>query len=215
MSNSKKQLAFVIEVDRCIGCKGCQVACKMENGTALGSDRIKVRKVGPIGTYPDLQMYFLPTMCQQCADPVCVRVCPTGAVFKSKVDGVIHIDREKCIGCHSCNNECPYHANTFSEAHNNMDKCTICLNSRAQGEEPACVRNCSGRALHYGDVNDPESEVSKLIAEAGEEHVFQLQDFDNHPSARYILKGAKWQDILPQELDELSWGKGGSRYYEQ
>ena len=74
MSNSKKQLAFVIEVDRCIGCKGCQVACKMENGTALGSDRIKVRKVGPIGTYPNLQMYFLPTMCQQCEDPVCVRV---------------------------------------------------------------------------------------------------------------------------------------------
>ena len=179
----KKQLAFVVELDRCIGCKGCQVACKMENGTPLGSDRIKVRKVGPTGTYPNLEMYFLPTMCQQCEEPVCARVCPTGAIYKNESDGVVKIDREKCIGCHSCNNACPYHANTF-------------------------------KALHYGDVNDPDSEVSRLLAEAGEDHVFQFQDFGNHPSARYILKHAAWQDILPQELDVVSFGKGGKKYYE-
>ncbi|BAK46017.1 MAG: 4Fe-4S dicluster domain-containing protein [Lachnospiraceae bacterium] len=210
----KKQLAFVVELDRCIGCKGCQVACKMENGTPLGSDRIKVRKVGPTGTYPNLEMYFLPTMCQQCEEPVCARVCPTGAIYKNESDGVVKIDREKCIGCHSCNNACPYHANTFSEARNNMDKCTICFQERANGEEPACVKNCSGKALHYGDVNDPDSEVSRLLAEAGEDHVFQFQDFGNHPSARYILKHAAWQDILPQELDVVSFGKGGKKYYE-
>ena len=198
------QYAFVIEVDRCIGCKGCQVSCKMENGTPLGSDRIKVRQVGPIGDYPDITMYFLPTMCQQCADPVCVRVCPTGAVYKSPKDGVVRIDTRKCIGCRSCNQECPYHANTYSIGRNNMDKCTICMQLREVGETPACVSNCAGRALHFGDIMDPESEVSKLIAEAGEEHVHQLEDFGNHPSARYILKKAKWQDVLPQALDEVS-----------
>ena len=209
-----KQLAFVIELDRCIGCKGCQVACKMENGTDLGSDRTKVRMVGPIGTFPKLQMYFLPTMCQQCESPVCVRVCPTGAVYKSKVDGVVRIEPKKCIGCKSCNKECPYHANTFSEMRQAMDKCTICSEAREKGEDPACVKNCSGRALHFGDINDPKSEVSRLIEEAGEGHVFSLKDFDNHPSTRYILKNMEWQDILPQEIDEVSFGKKGGRYYE-
>lgn len=208
-----KQYAFVIELDRCIGCKGCQVACKMENGTTLGSDRIKVRAVGPFGTYPDLQMYFLPTMCQQCENPVCVRVCPSGAVYKSKEDGVVRIETPKCIGCHSCNKECPYHANTFSETQRAMDKCTICAQLREEGEDPACVKNCSGKALHYGDINDPDSEVSRLLREAGEENVYRLRDFGNGPSTRYILKNAQWQDILPPELDEVSFGRGG-RYYE-
>lgn len=204
-----KQYAFVIELDRCIGCKGCQVACKMENGTTLGSDRTKVRAVGPTGTFPNLEMYFLPTMCQQCENPVCVRVCPSGAVYKSREDGVVRIDSMKCIGCHSCNQECPYHANTFSEMRRSMDKCTLCAEARERGEEPACVRNCSGRALHFGDINDPESEVSRLIREAGEGHVFRLRDFGNGPSTRYILKHTQRQDVLPPELDEVSFGKGG------
>lgn len=202
------QLAFVIELDRCIGCKGCQVACKMENGTPLGSDRIKVRQVGPTGVFPALELYFLPTMCQQCEDPVCVKVCPSGAVYKGRTDGVVQIETMKCIGCGSCNRECPYHANTFSEMGRTMDKCTLCAQARGEGEMPACVRNCSGRALHYGDITDPESEVSRLLAQAGEDHVFRLRDFGNRPSTRYILKHARWQDILPPELDTPNFETG-------
>lgn len=206
-----KQLAFVIEVDRCIGCKGCQVACKMENGTELGADRIKVRAVGPTGVYPNLEMYFLPTMCQQCENPVCVQVCPSGAIYKGREDGVIRIDPKKCIGCQSCNDECPYKANTFSQTSRAMDKCTLCAESRAAGEEPACVKNCPGSAMHYGDINDPESEVSKLLQAAGEGHVYSLQDFGNKPSTRYILMHDTWQDVLPMALDEVSFSKGGRK----
>lgn len=198
----KKQLAFVVELDRCIGCKGCQVACHMENGTPLGTNRIKVHQVGPYGTFPELGMYFLPSMCQQCENPSCVRVCPTGAIWKNEADGVIELDTDKCIGCQSCNRACPYHVNTFSETRNVMDKCTLCVNSRAAGDGPACVRNCAGRALHWGDLADPESEVSKLLREAGEEHVFALRDEGNHPSGRYILRREVWQDLLPGELEE-------------
>lgn len=203
-----KQLAFVIELDRCIGCKACQVSCKMENNTTLGSDRTKVRTVGPIGIHPNLEMYFLPTACQQCEKPVCVEVCPSGAIYKRREDGVVAIDPKKCIGCHICNEECPYHANTFSEMRRVMDKCNLCAESRAEGEQPACIRNCSGRALHYGDINDPNSEVSKLLKEAGEENVYSLKDFGNKPSTRYILKTATWQDVLPLALDEASMMKG-------
>ena len=198
----KKQLAFVVELDRCIGCRACQVACHLENGTPLGAHRIKVHQVGPFGSYPDLHMYFLPAMCQQCEEPVCARVCPTGAIWKNEADGVVLLDTTKCIGCGSCNRACPYHVNTFSETRKVMDKCTLCVQSRAAGEAPACIRNCAGRALHFGDVNDPESEVSKLLREA-EGHVYALRDAGNHPSGRYILRREEWRDLLPQELEEV------------
>ncbi len=203
-----KQFTFVVDVDRCIGCKGCQVSCKMENGTTLGCDRMKIRQVGPTGTYPNLEMYFLATMCQQCENPVCLEVCPNGAIYKRKEDGVVLIDHKKCIGCQSCNKKCPYHATTYNENSRTMDKCTLCLEAREAGEEPACVRNCAGRALHYGDINDPNSEVSKMIKEAGEEHVFTIRNFGNNPTTRYILRHATWQDVLPHGLDEVSSKKG-------
>ncbi len=93
-----KQCTFVIELDRCIGCKGCQVACKMEHGTALGCDRIKIREVGPSGVFPNLEMYFIPAVCQQCENPPCVDICPTDAIYRSEEDGVTLIDYDKCIG---------------------------------------------------------------------------------------------------------------------
>ena len=102
-----KQYAFVIELDRCIGCKGCQVACKMENGTDLGSDRTKVRQIGPIGKYPNLQMYFLPTMCQQCENPVCAHGAFLGTggrvavVARRGVEVQVHVGiRPRGVGAH-------------------------------------------------------------------------------------------------------------------
>ncbi|MDF2655550.1 MAG: [NiFe]-hydrogenase apoprotein ferredoxin-type subunit [Bacillota bacterium] len=197
------QYCFVVDLDRCIGCKGCQVACKMENQVALGSNRITVREVGPTGTYPDIQMYFLPSMCQQCADPTCVKVCPTGACYKNSSDGVVLINQDQCIACLSCKNACPYELNTYKKELRVMDKCTLCLHQREAGEKPACVKNCSGRALMFGDINDPESEVSVKLKEAGSENVHSLRDFGNGPSVRYILRKAKWHDVLPQECSQL------------
>ena len=198
-----KQYAMVVEADRCIGCKGgCQVACKTENEVALGRSRSTLYHMGPTGVYPDLQMYFLPVMCQQCEDPSCVDVCPTGACYKDEDDGVIYIDQDLCIGCQSCKKACPFHANNFNKELRVMDKCTGCVQLRDEGEEPACVRNCAGRALHFGDIKDPESEVSKLLA-ANEGHVYTLKDDNgNHPSGRFILKNQKWIDMLPFEFEE-------------
>ena len=203
-----KKMTFVIEVDRCIGCKGCQVSCKLENKVALGANRNQVLTIGPIGTYPDIQMYFLPTMCQHCENPTCAEVCPTGACYQDPEDGVVRIDRNVCIGCQTCAGACPYKANTLNQELRVMDKCNLCEQLREKGEKPACVKNCCGDALHFGDLNDPESEVSKLLAEAGEENVYTLRDEGNKPSVRYILKNAKWIDVLPQEHLEVRRGSG-------
>lgn len=202
-----KKIAFVVEVDRCIGCKGCQVSCKMFNNTALGTNRIQVKTIGPIGVYPDVQMYFLPTMCQQCENPPCADVCPTGATYVNEEDGSILINQDICIGCKSCYNACPYKVNTFNEELRVMDKCTMCINRRENGEVPMCVSNCCGEALHVGDINDPESEVSKIIAAAGEENIYRLRDFGNKPATIYILKNDKWIDVLPQECIETRRGR--------
>lgn len=195
-----KQNIILVDLDRCIGCRGgCQVACKTQHDIALGPSRSKLYTMGPTGTFPDLQMYFIAVMCQQCEHPTCVDVCPTGACYKDESDGVIKIDRASCIGCQSCMRACPYEAIIFNQEMRVADKCDICSELREVGEEPVCVRNCSGRALMFGDINDPDSEVSKAIREAGPENVYALKDFGNEPAGRFILRHAHWLDVLPQE----------------
>lgn len=199
-----KQFVIVADLDRCIGCHGgCQVACKTEHEIALGKSRSTLYTMGPTGKFPDLEMYFLPLMCQQCENPTCVEVCPTGACYKDEADGVIKIDGSVCIGCQSCKRACPYDAIRFNQEMRISDKCNVCAQRRENGEEPACVRNCSGKALLFGDINDPESDVSKALAAAGEENVYALKDFGNKPAGRFILRNAKWIDMLPHEFEAM------------
>ena len=202
-----KKITFVVDLDRCIGCKGCQVACKMANNVALGACRNPVKIVGPTGVYPDIQMYYLPAMCQQCENPPCVEVCPTGACYRNPDDGIILIDGNMCIGCRSCATACPYGATTFNNEMRIMGKCDTCLAARGAGEIPACVRNCAASALHVGDIGDPEGELSELLRLAGENAVHSLRDFGNRPTARYILRFAKWLDLLPQECNDVRRGR--------
>ena len=197
-----KQYSMVVEVDRCIGCHGCQVACKFENSVALGTSRCHTYYMGPTGIFPYLSMYYLTVQCQQCENPSCMEVCPTGACYKDEEDGVVRIDRDICIGCQSCRKACPFHANNFNKELRVMDKCDLCSQLREKGETPACVWNCPGGALHYGDIHDPESEVAKLLA-ASDGHVFTLKDAGgNKPSGRFILKQHKWIDMLPFDFEQ-------------
>lgn len=193
-----KQFVIVIDLDRCIGCRGgCQVACKTEHNIALGESRSKLYTVGPTGKFPDLEMYFMPVMCQQCEIPSCVKVCTTGACYKDLADGVVHIDQDRCIGCQSCKRACPYDVPIFNREMLISDKCDICELRRKKGESPACVKNCSGSAILYGDINDPESAVSKALEMAGEEHIYSLKDFGNRPAGKFILRNARWIEELP------------------
>jgi Fe-S-cluster-containing dehydrogenase component len=189
------QKTLVIDLDRCIGCYSCEASCKLENGVALGVYFNKVLTIGPTGTFPDLEMYYLPAVCQECTDPPCVKVCPTGASYRTE-EGIVLIDKEKCIGCRYCMMACPYGARSFNKEANVVEKCTLCVHLLAIGEKPACVKNCCGRARFFGDINDPNSDASKAIKEAGSGSVHSMPDAGNHPSVRYILhrKTATWKE---------------------
>ena len=189
-----KQLAIVTDLDRCTGCQSCATACAQENSLPPAAYWTRVYQYGPSGDFPELQMYYLPVACQHCAKPACVTACPTGASYK-RADGIVLIDREKCQGCQSCEKACPYHVHFFEAAAKKTQKCTLCVHLVDAGDRPACVKTCTTHALYFGDLDDPESEVSKLIAKAGS-HLL-LAAAGTEPAARYVLRRQEWRGDIP------------------
>jgi Fe-S-cluster-containing dehydrogenase component len=187
---------LVIDLDRCSGCHSCEVHCKMQNKVDLGVYWNKVLLVGPTGTFPDIEQYALPMQCQQCKDAPCAKVCPTGATYRDKKTNVVLINKEKCLGCKYCMMACPYGVRSFNKAEKVVEKCTLCPQLTSAGEKPACVHNCCTGARSYGDLDDPTSDVSKVVAAAGSRNVHALPDVGNHPSTRYILhqETATWRE---------------------
>lgn len=160
----KKRYAFAAIVSRCIDCKACMVACTAENNVPVQFHRNWVKWIGPKGKFPDVGLSFEPGNCNHCDNPPCERVCPTGATYKDEENGLVLIDYDKCIGCKYCMMACPYDARYFDEERGVVDKCTACIQRLQKGEQPACVATCIGGARYFGDLNDPESEISKLLA---------------------------------------------------
>ncbi len=190
---------MVVDLDRCSGCDSCVAACKHENDVPLGVYRNSVQVMGPYGTWPYIEQYWLPRQCQQCENAPCVSVCPTGASYRDEKYGLVLIDAEACIGCQLCMTACPYGARSFDEDRNIVDKCTGCIQRLDEGKEPACVHNCCCGARYFGDLDDPESDAAKAVAAAGEENCHQLSDPDGaQPRTIYILsaKTAEWRETM-------------------
>ena len=155
--------AMVIDLRRCTGCRACTVACKAENNVPEGVFRTWVR-YEEVGTYPATRPRYLPLFCNHCDNPPCVPVCPVLATYK-RDDGLVLIDRDVCIGCGYCIEACPYGARHLNPVQKTADKCTLCAHRLEAGQGPACVATCIGGALTVGDLNDPESDVSQLLAQ--------------------------------------------------
>ena len=160
----KTRYAMVIDARRCYGVQACTVACKAEYKVPLGENRSWVEEVEK-GNYPATSRSFLPRLCNHCDEPACVPVCPTGATWKREEDGIVVIDKNICIGCKYCVQACPYDMRFVNEDTGTADKGDFCIHRVSQGLNPACVEACPSRARIFGDLNDPESEVSKLVAE--------------------------------------------------
>lgn len=173
---------MVIDLRRCIGCHSCSVACKAENKVPLGVYRSWV-KIIEKGTYPNLSRHFLPTLCNQCDYPSCVINCPVQATWKLE-DGIIIIDEHRCIGCKYCLASCPYNARHVNPLIPIIQKCYFCHHRVYAGLEPACVEVCPVRARIFGDLNNPQEEVSRLISR----HPFQVlkHEMGTYPQVYYI-----------------------------
>jgi len=186
---------MVIDLDRCIGCYACEIACKMENEIDLGVYHNKVLTIGPVGQFPNIEMYFLPTLCQSCIDAPCIDVCPTGSSYMND-EGVILIDPDTCIGCRVCIPACPYNARSFNKNTKLAVKCTLCSHLTEPDEQPACVKACCAKARFVGEIDDDNSIVSQKLRAAGKENIHSMPDTGNQPTVRYILHGktAHWQN---------------------
>jgi anaerobic dimethyl sulfoxide reductase subunit B (iron-sulfur subunit) len=145
-------LGFYFNSDRCIGCRACQIACKDKNDLDVGILYRQVRSY-ETGAFPTPGYYHHSSTCNHCAAPACIAVCPTEAITKDMENGIVVIDIEKCIGCKSCIDACPYAVPQFIEAENIVNKCDFCNDLLKMGDNPVCADACPQRVLEYGDID--------------------------------------------------------------
>ena len=153
---------FVIDNRKCIGCHACTTACKSEHDVPIGVNRTWVKQVEK-GQFPNTRRLFSVMRCNHCTDAPCVEICPTEALF-IRNDGIVDFDKDRCIGCKSCMQACPYDALYIDPETSTAAKCNYCAHRIDVGLEPACVNVCPEHAIISGDMDDPNTEIAELLA---------------------------------------------------
>ena len=221
-----RRLGLVIDLDICVGCHACAVICKEWNS---GGHSAPLTDFEPYGKAPDGVWFnrvhgfeagtgaggrtvYFPKSCLHCEDAACVTVCPTGASYKRAEDGIVLVDESKCIGCKLCSWACPYGAREYDSDAGVMKKCTLCIdriyneNLEEVDRVPACVSTCPVSARHFGDLGDPDSEVSKLVARRDGYDL--MPEMGYRPTNKYLpprpqISGLERADAPPAREAEL------------
>ena len=216
-----KKLGLLIDLDICVGCHACAVACKEWNDQGISAplpdsdaygaapdgvwfNRVHSYELEALDEQPASTLHF-PRSCLHCETPACVSVCPTGASYKRAEDGIVLINPDTCIGCKLCSWACPYGAREYSPSEGIMKKCTLCVDRiyndsipEAQ-RQPACVQACPTRARGFGDFNDPDSEVSVRSRERG--GMALMPELGYQPVNRYLPARSK-QPVCTESVTE-------------
>ena len=231
-ARTEKKLGLVIDLDTCVGCHACVTACKGWNDANYGAPLSDQDAYGadPSGTFLNrvhsyevqpgdaaAQIINFPRSCLLCEDAPCVTVCPTAASYKRSQDGIVLVNEDACIGCGLCAWACPYGARELDRAAGVMKKCTLCVdriyndNLPEADREPACVRTCPTHARHFGDLGDPDSDVSKLVAARGGYDLMPEQG--TRPTNKYLPPRPKDRpaeiSVLAPLLDVKATGLAG------
>ncbi|PWE33843.1 (Fe-S)-binding protein [Maritimibacter sp. 55A14] len=220
---TERALGLVIDLDTCVGCHACVVACKGWNTEQYGAPLSDMDAYGaaPEGSFlnrihtfevtPDagpVAVVHFPKSCLHCTDAPCVTVCPTGASYKRVEDGIVLVNESDCIGCGLCAWACPYGAREMDAAEGVMKKCTLCVdriyndNLPEEDRVPACVRTCPAGARHFGDLADPESAVSQLVA--ARDGMDLMPEQGTAPVNKYLPPRPKADQAPDGEIDVLA-----------
>jgi len=194
-AGARRQLALLIDLERCTGCRACEAACKLENRLGEGIFRNRVFWIPPAEEGGRFE--FMTTVCQQCTRPACLRACGAAAISKDPETGVVTIDDARCTGCQECVLACPYGAISFDHRRHKAEKCNLCTDRRGRGLEPACAAACPGRAISFG-----EREVLAAAAVAEGRPIRNIDHFGLIPATIYLEPMARRG--VPDDVEALA-----------
>ncbi len=195
---------FAIDQRTCIGCHACTVACKTEHEVPVGQFRTWVKYVDS-GSFPDTTRSFGVMRCNHCTDAPCLKICPTTALFKRE-DGIVDFDKDRCIGCKSCMQACPYDAIYIDEDTHTAAKCNLCAHRIDDDLEPACVVVCPTHSIWVGDLDDPTSGIAQLVST--NDTAVRAPEQNTGPNVFYLGADRAVLDPLAAPVDETYiWAK--------
>lgn len=146
-----KESIITFDVEKCVACHACVVACKAWRSLELGHYYRRVRRIWS-GSFPAVRLAHVSVNCQHCLEPACVQACPVGAIEKSTEDGRVLVDKDACIACGVCHDACPYHVPSYT-ADGYMEKCDLCTGQGTSDEEPPCIATCPTQALKLENLD--------------------------------------------------------------